>query len=171
MYIFDTILIVILAGFLFYGLFKGVVRMIGDLAGLIIGAWIASHYYLAFAGWLASFNLGSENVIKIIAFIVLFGVASKLVGFIFMILEKAFKIISIIPFVKFFNKVIGGILGLLLGSLGIGLIIYVISKYAWIGTKMALWLEESQVAPILLNFANLLLPLLPKALKMLEGII
>ena len=47
MIIFDAILLIILAGFVFYGLFFGLIKTLGSLAGVIVGAFIASHFYLS----------------------------------------------------------------------------------------------------------------------------
>jgi len=171
MILFDTILIIILAGFVFYGLFKGIIKMIGDLAGLLIGAWLASHYYLDFANWLGGFNLGSDYILKIISFIVLFALASKLISLLFSLLEKVLKLVFLIPFVKTLNRILGSVLGFTIGSLALGLILFVISKYAPAGTALANWLSASDVAPWLLGVAKILMPLLPEALKLLTGII
>lgn len=168
--IFDAILLLLLFGFVFYGLFKGLIKMISDIASVIIGAWVASHYYLPFAGWLGQFNIGGEGFLKVIAFILLFAIVSKLIGLLFQLINKLFKIISIVPFVKGINKIIGGILGFILGGLVLGLIIYVISKYS-IGSMFGGWLETSVIAPFLLNFAKFLMPLFPEALKIIKGAI
>ncbi|MCF7794792.1 CvpA family protein [Patescibacteria group bacterium] len=171
MVLFDTILIVILAGFVFYGLFKGIIKMIGDLAGLIVGAWLASYYYLDFANWLAEFNIGSDYILKIVSFVVLFALASKLVSLAFSLLEKVLKLVFLIPFVKTLNRLLGAVLGFAIGSISIGLILFVISKYVPVSTSLATWLTNSEIAPFLLSAAKILMPLLPEALKLLTGII
>jgi membrane protein required for colicin V production len=171
MVLFDTILIVILAGFVFYGLFKGIIKMIGSLAGIFIGAWLAGHYYVDFANWLAEFNLGSDYIIKIISFIVLFALASKLVSLVFSLLEKVLKLVFLIPFVKTLNRLLGAVFGLAIGSISIGLILFVVSKYVPSNTGLADWLINSEVVPLLLRVAKILMPLLPEALKLLTGII
>jgi membrane protein required for colicin V production len=171
MILFDTILIVILVGFVFYGLFKGIIKMIGGLAGLFIGAWVASHYYIDFANWLSGFNLGSDYILKIISFVVLFALASKLISLVFSLLEKVLKLIFLIPFVKTLDRLLGAVLGLAVGSISIGLILFVISKYVPTGTDVATWLVNSELAPLLLSTAKVLMPLLPEALKLLTGII
>ena len=47
----DLALTIILAGFVFYGLFFGLIKTVGSLAGVVIGAWGASRLYL----WLLAF--------------------------------------------------------------------------------------------------------------------
>jgi uncharacterized membrane protein required for colicin V production len=76
MFIFDIILLIILAGFVFYGFFFGLIRAVGMLAGLLVGAWIASRYYLSVFSWVDQWWPGNPNIGKIICFIICFSVNS-----------------------------------------------------------------------------------------------
>lgn len=171
MSIFDISLLVILGGFIVSGLFQGLIRLIGRIVGLIVGAYVASHFYLAFFAWWQNLAAGHENIGKVIAFIILFIVAAKLSDLVFALLEKAFKIIAIIPGSRYINNLLGGLLGLLEGALFLGLIIYVASRYAFIDGFFGNQLTSSIVAPYLLKVVNIVLPLLPEALKALKAII
>lgn len=171
MSIFDISLLVILCGFIVNGLFQGLIRLIGRIAGLIVGAYVASHFYLGFFGWWQNLAVGHESIGKVIAFIILFILAAKLSDLFFVLLEKAFKIIAIIPGSRFINNILGAILGLFEGALFLGLIIYVISRYAFIGNFFGTQLTSSIVAPYLLKVVNIILPLLPEALKALKSVI
>ncbi len=168
--LFDLILIVIWAGFVFNGLAKGLIRLLGRIVGLIIGAIIASYYYLQFYQWAQNFVNMNEGVAKVLSFIILFVVVTRIIDWIFVYLEKLFKIISIIPFTKLINKILGGALGFLEGALFLGLIIFVINKYAWIGGLFSSHLESSMLVPYLLWFIQILLPVLPDAIKAVESI-
>ncbi len=171
MTIFDTILLVILAGFVFYGLFFGLIRTLGSLVGVVVGAWLASHYYLTIFDWTQDLFFGHDNLGKVIIFIVLFIVVNRLTGFGFALLEKTFNIISIIPFLKTINRLAGAVFGFLEGALVLGLILYVASRYTFIGHWFGKWLVNSEIAPFLLKFVNILLPLLPEVLKKLQSLI
>jgi uncharacterized membrane protein required for colicin V production len=35
-----------LLSFVFYGLFFGLIKTVGSLVGIVVGAWLASKYYL-----------------------------------------------------------------------------------------------------------------------------
>jgi membrane protein required for colicin V production len=171
MSIFDVVLIVILAGFTFYGLFFGLIRTFGTFAGVLVGAFLASRFYLPVASWLNSFFFGYGNLGKVLVFILLFSLFNRLTGFVFYLIEKAFNLISIIPFLKTFNRLAGAILGFLTGSLILGLILYVASRYAIIGNWFGDNLVSSKITPFLLHVANFLLPLLPEMLKKLQSLI
>ncbi len=171
MSIFDTILLILLFGFIFYGLFFGLIRMIGVFVGVFVGAFIVGHYYLVVADWLEPFFFGYNNLGKVLVFILLFGIVNKIVVLLFVILDKFFNVLSIIPFLKTINRLAGAILGFFVGSLSLGLILYIISKYALLTNWFGQWLTNSQMAPFLLKYVNILMPLLPEALKMLQSII
>lgn len=171
MSIFDIVLIVILIGFTFSGLSKGLIRSAGHLIGLIIGAIVASHYYLLVYQWGANWARGHDNIGKVVAFILLFIVATRLVDLVFYLIEKFFNFIAIIPGSKYINNVLGGLLGFLEGSLFLGLIIYVASRYALIGNLIGHELTVSKIAPFLLKITDIIMPFLPAALKALQSII
>jgi len=168
---FDISLIVILLGFVLNGLFKGLIRLLGHVVGLIIGAYIASHFYLFFFEWWKSIFNGHDAVGKVITFIVLFVLVTRLIDFAFKLVEKLFNLIAIIPGSKYLNNVAGAILGFLEGSLFLGLIIFVLSRYAVIGNFFGDQLTTSVVSPLLLKIVNIILPILPDALKALQSLI
>jgi uncharacterized membrane protein required for colicin V production len=169
--IIDIALLLGLAGFVFYGLFFGLIRSVGSLAGLLAGAYGASRLYLIVFNWVAGFHWGHEGLIKIICFIVCFTVISRLVSLIFVILDKFYSILTIIPFLKTINRLAGALLGFVQGSFVLGLFVYVIARYTPAGSPPAEWLASSQLAPFFLNFGNALVPLLPELLQKLQSII
>ncbi|MDA3840027.1 MAG: CvpA family protein [Patescibacteria group bacterium] len=171
MSIFDTILLISWAGFVFYGLFFGFIRMIGNFIGMIVGIFLASRFYVDFYESF-DFLFGSyEGLGKIASFIILYGLISKLVSFGFAVAEKIFNLLTIIPFLKSFNKLGGAILGFFLGGVILGLVLYLGSKYFIIDSLLGASLVNSQITPILLFFAKLVEPLLPEALKVMKSLI
>ena len=168
---FDIALLVIVAGFVFNGLSKGLIRLLGKIVGLIIGAFVASRFYLIFYEWSQSFFGGRENLGKVISFIVVFILVTLVVDWVFIIIEKLYNLISIIPFTKMINRLLGGALGFLEGALSVGLILYVASRYVWIGSLFGDYLVSSKLVPFFLKIVNLILPVLPIALKTLNSII
>ncbi len=171
MSIFDISLLVILAAFILNGLFKGIIRSLGHIVGLLIGAYVASHFYLALYEWGKHLANGHENVGKVVAFILLFVIVTRLVDWLFVLLEKLFKFVAVIPGSKYINNLLGAALGFLEGSLFLGLLIFVISKYAIIGNFFADQIAASRLAPFLLWVAKLAMPLLPEALKAIQSLV
>ncbi len=168
---FDIILLIVLFSFFLRGFALGLIRMIGSLLGIIVGAYIASHYYLKFFGLFSGLFADLQNIGKVISFLLLFIASSLAVAIIFLILDKAYGLFSIIPFTKTINRLAGALLGLLVGTLAMGLLVYVINKYALPNTLFGGWLIDSKIAPTLLIISKMLLPLLAMSLKSLKSLI
>ena len=171
MVLIDVILIIVIAGFTFYGLFHGLIKMVGYLIGILIGAWVASHYYEQVYNWLNWMFFGNENLGKIIAFILVLGVATKIIGWAFDMLDKAINIASIIPFIKGINKIAGAVFGFVEGVLILGMVIYMASRYTLIDTFIADQLIGSQIAPYLLQAVGIISPFFTEALRILRSLI
>lgn len=171
MAIFDMVLIIILAGFVFYGLFFGLIRTLGTLVALAAGIWAASFYYIQVYSWVEGLFFGFDSIGRVVVYIFLFTLANRLVGFGFAILDKTFKVISIIPFLKTINRLAGAILGLTLGTLIMGLMIYLAAKSSLLPSFLENWLNASKVVPYLLNSVKIILPLLPEMLRKLQGLV
>lgn len=170
MSIFDVVLLLILSGFVWFGFWFGLIRSIGSLAGVFIGAYVAGIYYIDLANWIGGYIGLNENILKVIGFILVFSLVSRLVGFIFYLIEKAFKVLSIIPFLTTINRLAGALLGFAEGVLILGLLIYVVGRYSfWDFLKIQI--ESSQIVPYFLKATNLITPFLPEILKKLESFI
>ncbi len=168
---FDIGLLVILLIFVGNGLAKGLIRLLGQVVGLIVASYVASHFYLTFYAWGQDMVNWGEGTEKFLSFLIVFTLVTSLVGVVFIIIEKLFNLISIIPFTKTINRLLGGVLGLFEGSLALGLILFVAARYAWIGGMFGSQLVESKVAPLMIKVANVVMPFLPEALKALKSII
>lgn len=166
MIIFDIILLIILSGFVFYGLLFGLIRTVGSLIGLVGGLWLTLIFYLTVFGWVKNLFFGHEFAGKIITFFILFTLINRLIGFIFVLLDRTFDLISIIPFLKTINRLAGAALGFIEGGLVLGLALLFISETAFSG-----WLAASKVAPFLVNYTQAIMPLLPGLLNRVKGMI
>jgi len=169
--IIDIVFLLFLAGFVFYGLFFGLIKTAGSLVGVVAGAFVASRLYLSLFELVASLSLGYENLGKILSFIICFTIVNRLVGLVFAILDRTFGLISIIPFLKTINRLAGAVLGFVEGGLIIGLFLYVIARYTHEASVLGQLLAKSQFAPFFVKFATVLTPLLPDLFKQLKSIL
>lgn len=164
----DIILLIILGGFTMFGLWFGFLHTMGSLLGTVVGAFVASHFYTPIASWVFGLTGGSENLVKVIVFLLVFIIVNRLVGFAFWVIEKVFNILKIIPFLSTVNRLLGGVLGLIEGSLVIGLTLYFITKFPFSGWLTSAMMK-SPVAAFLIKMSSLLWPLFPAALKQIQG--
>lgn len=157
----DVILIVIVLIFTIGGFALGLIGMIGALLGIVAGVWIASQNFLPVSEWLTPILLDHSGTAKVVAFVVIFLLVNRLVAVLFWVINKAFRVISIIPFLKSINRIGGTILGVVEGVLVSGTVIYVIIKFVPQIEWLVNGLNESQVAHWLVWTTHFLSNLLP----------
>ncbi|MEK7211838.1 MAG: CvpA family protein [Patescibacteria group bacterium] len=166
----DVILLVILGGFLFYGIWVGFIQTLGGLVGTIFGAAIAGHFHVAAATWFNGKFGGDLNVEKIVAFIIIFIVADRLIGLIFFLVSRLFRFVNVIPFLSSINRLAGAVMGLIEGGVVLGLAIYIAVRLPFGGWVFS-QLQTSEVAKYLIKIGDFTAPLLPEAIRMLQRII
>lgn len=119
----DVVILLIIFGFTFAGFFFGFIHTLGSLVGTIAGFFVASHFSSVVADWLEPV-LGGGGVVRVVLFVLLFLLVSRLAGFLFWLAEKAFHFISIIPFLKSINRLLGAVLGVIEGVIVVGAALY-----------------------------------------------
>ncbi|MEK7644633.1 MAG: CvpA family protein [Patescibacteria group bacterium] len=168
MSVLDISLLVIIGGFALAGLWFGLIHTLGSLAGTIAGAYLASRYYEPMSGWLIKITGWEGNKTKVIMFILAFIIINRLVGFLFFLLDKVLSIVTRLPFINSLNRLLGFLLGLVEGVFTIGLVVFFIERFP-LSEKIMTLLAASTVAPYASKVANIFIPLLPDALKMLKS--
>lgn len=166
----DVILILIVFAFIAVGFGLGLMRSIGALLGLMVGAWVAGRYFMSTVEWLTPILMGQEKMAKVASFILIFFIINRLVVFIFHFLSKGLNVLSFLPFAKTLNRVGGILLGLIEGVLTVGFLSYVISKIIPDTSFVTNNLDSSQVAHYLVSWSNRVILLLPEALRKITSI-
>jgi len=164
--LFDLVLLLILFGFVWFGLWHGLIRTISGIVAFVLSLIISTRLYEALA--LKILPLLNDNFVlaRILSFLVIFFIAQAIIFFIFRALNKVFDF----SILKIFNRLAGAIFGLLEGGLIIGFILYFSQKLP-LGATWSNLLETSMIAGILIGFSTILLPLLPKAIKQIQSFI
>lgn len=168
MSIFDISLLIIIGGFALFGLWFGLIRTLGSLIGTVVGVFVAGRYYEALANWVINFTGWSQNYVKVIVFVASFLIITRLVGFVFYLIEKVFSIFTKLPFLHGLDKILGMILGAIEGVVIVGVSLFFIARFP-ISAFFMNGLADSQVAPPLVKIASILVPLFPEALRMLRS--
>ena len=170
MTIFDFILILIIFGFIYFGFWFGLVHTLGALFGVIVGTFIASHVFEPFSDIFSFFFGGNLNITRVVIFVIIFVFFNRLVGFLFYGLEKTFDIMARLPYLRSINRLGGMVFGFIEGSLVLGMILFVSSRYPW-SEFVEMSLLESALSPVFIGVAHVLVPLVPEVLRKLQGII
>jgi uncharacterized membrane protein required for colicin V production len=138
----DLFLLAIAAFFILSGLYQGFIRTAGSLVGLVVGVVIAS----IGIDWLSQFlNLAEHPGWTIIIFLIILTICAQLIGWLFVLADRAWKIMTIIPFLSGINKLLGGILGLIEAVAVIGAIGYATQVYLYEGSIQTAILESQVI--------------------------
>ncbi len=124
----DILIILSIAGFFFFGLFFGLVHTLGSLIGAFVSIVVTTRLIDPVYAWVG-FAFGGSAIGKIIVFIILFLLISRLIGLLFWVLKTVFGWFKWIPFVGFFDRLLGGVFGLAEGALVVGVILYYAQQY------------------------------------------
>lgn len=170
MTLFDLILLLILGGFVLYGLWFGLIHTLGVLVGTIAGAFLAARWYAPVADWTGFLFGGHENLAKVVCFLILFIIINRLVGLLFWLIDKIFSFLKIVPFLGTINRLLGAVFGFLEGVLVLGLTLYVAERYP-LGDWFINSLADSKIAHYFITLGKVLKPLLPEVLKQLKSLI
>jgi membrane protein required for colicin V production len=171
MIILDVVLLLTVAGFVFYGIFFGFIRTVGSLLGLVIGLWLAALFYNQAYAIIRSMAFGYDTLGKSLTFFILFTLINRVVVLIFALLDRTFDFFSIIPFLKTINRLAGAVFGLIEGGLLLGFLLYIVQSFAF----LAMWIEKighgSKIIPYLMKFVEILRPIFPTLLDQLKQLI
>ena len=164
MNVLDYVLLVLLLVMALLGLRRGFLQGVGRLVGLIIAFVVATHFALVLGQFLGHNNWG-----YFIAFVIIFGLTIKLVSLAFWILGKVFQIISVIPFFRSFDRILGFLLGLTEGIITLSAMTFFLAKF-----PVNEWLLEqmfgSVVVAVLLKISSVYMPLVPDTIKTIKSL-
>lgn len=119
----DILLLVIIGAFVLFGLFFGLLHTLGSLIGTFIGLFVATHFIdPAFETF--GFLLGGGEMAKVISFIILFIVTSRLFSLLMKIVGAVLYWFSIIPFATTINRLLGALFGFVEGVIVVGVTIF-----------------------------------------------
>jgi membrane protein required for colicin V production len=138
----DIAILVILCLFLLKGVFRGLLKEICSLLGLLLGGAFAFTFHLSLAHFLqSSFNLPEQLCIWG-AFLAIFLLVVVLFGVIGFVLNRFLKLI----FLGGFNRLAGGIFGIIQGVVIISMIVLALNSSV-VPAMARGKLKQSQLAP------------------------
>ena len=164
----DIVIVGVILFFIIIGLRSGFIHTLGSLAGTILGIYMAGHYYDPLARWLISFTGWSENFVRILTFVIVFVLINRIVGILFWTADRVLGLISRLPILSGFDRLLGAVLGALEGIIVVGIALFFITKFPPSESFMR-ELDKSQLAPKIIVFSAFLWPLLPKEVTSMVG--
>lgn len=123
MNIFDWFCIIWLAVAVILGLRFGFFYRLGNCVGLVLGIVLIQYYQPVMLNNISTDSATMREVITVLAVIAVCVTLSGLLAYVF---NRIFKIISFIPFLKTANRILGGILSLVVHIILLALAAYAI---------------------------------------------
>jgi membrane protein required for colicin V production len=127
-------------------------------------------YQVAFS-IIQSLAFGFDAIGKTLTFFIIFTLVNRLVTLGFAMLDKTFDFFSIIPFLKTINRLAGAVFGLIEGGIVLGLILYLVQSFAVLNQVIERFSAGSRIVPYLIQFVEILRPLMPQVLDQLKQLI
>lgn len=118
----DIVLIVLVGGFTLSGLFFGLFRTLGTLVGTIVAA-IFTGRVIDILSHTFGFLFGGGAIGRVIIYLIVFLIISRLIGLAFWIVGKMLGIVSWLPFVKSIDHLLGGLFGFIEGIIIVGFVL------------------------------------------------
>ncbi|MFA6098217.1 MAG: CvpA family protein [Patescibacteria group bacterium] len=163
MAIIDIILLIMFFGFVGAGFYFGLIHTLGAIIGVFVGVVAAGSLYRDISPFFQFVGLKS-GVADVMAFIIIFLVVSRLIGFVVHMFDKGFQLARLIPFATTANRLAGALLGFIEGALVLGTILFVISHFQ-ISPELNNAIDNSAFAGLLITLAKVVTPLVPNVLK------
>lgn len=165
---FDIALIILIGIFAITGFRLGAVHALGAVVGTVLGVYLASRYYEPMAAFIGGLTGWEGNVPNVAMFIIAFIVINRLVGVVFWLLNKVFKIVTRLPFISSIDRMLGLVFGALEGIITIGIVIYFIERFP-VSEKLMQKIAESNVAEKIHSSSDVFIPLFPDAMNLLKS--
>ena len=153
MNILDIIIIAAMIFFLIRGIFRGIVREIGSLAGVVLGIWLANAYHPQLAGLLKGL-IPPGKYLPLIAFALIFLVVLVVCNLLGWVFKKFFQKI----FLGWVDRILGACLALLKGIVLSYLIIVLVTFLAPQDSSLV---TQSRLAPIIITSYQTVVDLIP----------
>lgn len=161
MNILDIILLICFVPALVQGLRKGFISQVIAIISIIAGVWLSAQFTESVSAWLTQYIQGSEQVLKVVAFALIFIAVIAVLAVIGRILEGTMKLIML----GWLNRLLGAVLSLVKAGLIVGL---VIMAFCSLNNTFNLVSEEvlngSVLFPPLKNMAYTVFPYLKELL-------
>ena len=162
MNILDIIILICLIPALIQGLIKGFISQAIALISLVAGVWASYRFAGVACEWLSQYISGSEQVLRIASFALIFILVILALSLVGKLLDKVIQIVML----GWLNKLLGGVFAVLKWVLILSLIVVAFNSInQTFNIVKPNVLAESQLYPVLTEIANTVFPYLKSLLK------
>jgi membrane protein required for colicin V production len=153
----DILIIVIMGYCLVMGLFRGIIRELTSIVGVIAGFYAAYNYYPHVAKHAVRW-MSNTSYINILSFLVIFFTVFILVGILGIIIKYLLKIVT----VSWLDRGFGGAFGFFKGILIVSVILMVLTAFLQKGTPV---IKNSVLSPYIIFISEKMAEAVPQNMK------
>ncbi|HIC90986.1 MAG TPA: CvpA family protein [Syntrophaceae bacterium] len=157
MNVLDIIIILILTLCIIRSLFRGFIKEIFSILGIIIGVLIASRYYYLLFPCLSRY-VSNQDYINLFSFTLVF----LSVFLIVMLLGILLKALLKVMFIGWVDHTLGGVFGLLKGVIYVALLVWVLTTFLPKGSGL---MEKSRLSPYITHISKTFVVMVPPKLE------
>ena len=144
----DIFILIALAVGVINGFFKGFISQLIGLVGFFIAIWLSFKFYQVIEVFVDSYNIVADSLTSIVSLVLTFAIAYFTIKLASSLTQKTVEAIGL----GFFNRIGGGILGLIISVLLCSSILYYIDPILELGFKETK--DESKILPVLTESAD-----------------
>jgi membrane protein required for colicin V production len=156
---FDMVIIAILSFCVIRGIFRGLIKELSSIIGVLAGFYVAYTYYAGFARFFSRW-ITNESFLNITSFLIIFCT----VFFIVSIIGLVIKYVLNIAFMGWFDRICGAGFGLLKGVLIISILLIIFTAFLPQGDPIV---RNSVIAPHLTLVSEKMAKVVSKDMKQL----
>lgn len=116
----NIILLALLASFVGAGGKRGFFDSLGRLVGAVLGFWVARFFSGPLGTLFSRFGIGGEQVVRFVAFLVLFFVVFAVITWVIGLAAKMLRLVTRLPIISWADSLLGGAVGLVEGIVFLG---------------------------------------------------
>lgn len=166
----ESTLAAVILGFGIVGFSAGLIQGIGSIVGLVVGVVLASRSYQSVGGFLLPLVGGNQIAAAILGFALVLFFTSKAIGLVFYFIDRAFKLVAILPGTVFLNRLGGLTLGLIEGVFVVGVTLNLVVRLP-LSEKTLTSIQDSALLTFSMNAARWMISLFPEALEKAQGVL
>lgn len=154
---FDVLIVTILTYGLIRGIFRGLVREISSIVGVLGGFYAAYTYYPHVARWISPW-ISNQAYLNILSYMTIFSVVVVIVG----MLAVVIKYLLNIAYLGWVDRVCGALFGVLKGVLVIAVLFIVLTAFLPKGTP---FIKNATLSPYVATVSEVMAKVLSKEMK------
>ena len=161
MNILDIIILICLIPALIQGIFKGFISQAISIISLILGAWASARFAGVVCQWLSQYLSGSEQMLKIAAFVLIFILTIVILTLLGRLLEKIVTLVML----GWVNRLLGAMFALMKWLLAMGLLALAFNSinktFQLVDPEL---IAQSHLYPMITGIADIVFPYLKNLL-------